>query len=98
MNLSGKARSFLRSKGHKLDPLLQVGKDGLSESTVEKAEELLTDHELIKIRVLDNNQLSAREAADGLAAELGAEVIQVIGNVALLYRENPEISAFNLPD
>ncbi|MBF8435975.1 YhbY family RNA-binding protein [Halanaerobiaceae bacterium Z-7014] len=97
MELTGKDRSYLRAEGHGMDPLLQIGKDGLSESTIEKTEELLTDHELIKIRVLDNNQLSARESAHKLADETDSSVVQVIGHVALLYRENPEISGYNIP-
>ncbi len=97
MKLTGKDRSYLRAEGHGMDPLLQIGKDGLSESTIDKTEELLTDHELIKIRVLDNNQLSAKESAHKLAELTDSNVVQVIGNVALLYRENPEISGYNLP-
>ncbi|MFN2362807.1 MAG: YhbY family RNA-binding protein [Halarsenatibacteraceae bacterium] len=97
MKLTGKDRSYLRAEGHGMDPLLQVGKDGLSESTIDKTEELLTDHELIKLRVLDNNQLSAKESANKLAELTESSVVQVIGNVALLYRENPEISGYNIP-
>ncbi|MGM0413622.1 MAG: YhbY family RNA-binding protein [Bacillota bacterium] len=97
MKLTGKDRSYLRAEGHGMDPLLQIGKDGLSESTIDKTEELLTDHELIKLRVLDNNQLSAKESANKLAELTESSVVQVIGNVALLYRENPEISGYNIP-
>jgi len=97
MKLTGKDRSYLRAEGHGMDPLLQIGKDGLSESTIDKTEELLTDHELIKLRVLDNNQLSAKESANKLAELTESRVVQVIGNVALLYRENPEISGYNIP-
>lgn len=97
MKLTGKDRSYLRAEGHGMDPLLQIGKDGLSESTIDKTEELLTDHELIKLRVLDNNQLSAKESANKLAELTDSSVVQVIGNVALLYRENPEISGYNIP-
>ena len=97
MKLTGKDRSYLRAEGHGMDPLLQIGKDGLSESTIDKTEELLTDHELIKLRVLDNNQLSAKESAYKLAELTDANVVQVIGHVALLYRENHEISEYNIP-
>ena len=97
MKLTGKDRSYLRAEGHGMDPLLQIGKDGLSESTIDKTEELLTDHELIKLRVLDNNQLSAKESAYKLAELTDSNVVQVIGHVALLYRENPEISEYNIP-
>jgi len=96
--LSGKQRSYLRSKGNQMKPVIQVGKDGISSSLVEQVNETIEARELIKVRILNNSLYTAKEAAQELAKECGAEVVQVIGNVCLIYRRNDEDSKYNLPN
>ena len=95
--LSGKQRSFLRGKGNDLDPVIHIGKNGMSEALQEQTDKALDDHELIKVRVLENSLHGIRQAAEDMAEKMDAEVVQVIGNVFLLYRQNEEEPVYNLP-
>lgn len=70
------------------DTILQVGKDGISRNVIRQADDALTARELIKLRVLDGAPLSARQAADSLAGEVSADVVQVIGTRFVLFRRN----------
>ncbi|AZR73273.1 RNA-binding protein [Anoxybacter fermentans] len=95
--LNSKQRAFLRGKANTMEPILQVGKGGISENVIQQADEALKARELIKGKVLKNSLLSAREAADQLAEACGAEVVQVIGNKFVLYRQNREEPIYILP-
>lgn len=98
MDLNSNQRSYLTKHSHDLDPVVHVGKNGINSGVLEQAEQTLDDHELIKIRINDNAPINARECAEELAEETGAAVVQVIGSVAILYRENPEIDGYSLPE
>ena len=88
MNLSDSQKKFLRGLGHQLKPLIMVGDAGLSESLLAEYESTLDHHELIKVRV----RVGDRNARDAIIRELcdagSAQLVQRIGNVALLYRPN----------
>jgi RNA-binding protein len=96
MTLTGKQRRRLRALGHALDPVVQVGKDGLSEAFVAAVDQALIDHELIKVRILDTTELPRHEVADALAAKTGSDVAQVLGNTFLLYRRREERPSIEL--
>lgn len=94
MPLTGKQRRHLRALGHALNPIAQIGKEGLSEAFVSGVDRALDDHELVKVRVLDTAGVDRHEVADHLAAATRSDVAQVLGNTILLYRprqEDPEI-------
>jgi RNA-binding protein len=97
MPLSGKQRRHLRALGHALSPVAHIGKDGLSEPFVAAVDQALTDHELIKVKLLETAALDRHEAADTLASRTDSEVAQVLGNTILLYRARPEDPAISLP-
>ena len=88
--LTGKQRHHLRGLGHALNPIVQVGKGGLDDGLIKAVDQALSDHELIKIRVGDTAELDRHAAAEEIAVQTRSEVAQVIGNVVLLYRANPE--------
>lgn len=88
--LTSKQRSTLRGIASKYETILQVGKGGISEALVQQVKDALRKRELIKMRVLDNCPLDAREAAEELAARTGSEVVQVIGNRFVLFLRNPK--------
>ena len=87
MALTKKQVKQLRGLATKLNPLIQVGKNDLSENAV-KQDETIEKRELIKCSVLDGSGLTAKEAGEGLAEQLGAELVQVIGNRFVLYRRS----------
>jgi RNA-binding protein len=96
MPLSIAEKKRLRAIGHHLKPVVLIGGDGLTEGVVAEINRALEDHELIKVKIHGED----REAKQALIAELpastGAEVIQTVGKIALLYRParkpNPRLS------
>jgi len=95
--LTGKQRSYLRGKANSLDPYVHIGKEGLNESVYEKIDEVLDDHELVKIRILDNSLEDINEVVNDVCEQLGAERVQVIGNVFIIFRRNMKEPKYNLP-
>jgi RNA-binding protein len=92
--LTGKQRRHLRALGHELKPIVQVGKGGIDDGVVKAIDQALADHELIKVKVAC---LDRHEAADELAAQTHSEVAQVLGNIVLLYRPDPDEPQIKLP-
>ena len=86
--LNSKQRAFLRSKANSEEPVLHLGKGGLSEPLLRQAEDALAARELIKGKVLETAPFSSREAAEQVAQAVCAEVVQVIGTKFVLYRES----------
>ena len=86
--LTSKQRAKLRAMGTSLDTIFQIGKSGISEETVKQISNALEARELIKARVLENSEYSAREAADVLAEAIGADVVAVTGTRFVLYKES----------
>ena len=86
--LTSKQRAYLRSLANSLDPIFQVGKGGISEEMCTQIGNALEARELIKARVLDNSGYTAREAADVIAEQIGADVVAVLGLKFVLYKES----------
>lgn len=88
--MTGKERAGWRAKAQQLDPIVHIGKEGITPNVVQQVEDALTARELIKGSVQQNSDITAREACDELAAKTGAEPISVVGRRFVLYRYNPE--------
>ncbi len=86
--LTSKQRAQLRALANPIDTVLMVGKSGFSEQLYKTADEAITARELIKGKVLENCEYTAREAADTIAEAIDADVVQVIGSKFILYRRN----------
>lgn len=95
--LNSKQRAFLRSKANSEEPVLHLGKGGLSEPLLRQAEDALAARELIKGKVLETAPFSSREAAEQVAQAVCAEVVQVIGRTFVLYRRNQKEPKIQLP-
>lgn len=95
--LTGKQRRHLRALGHHLDPVLQVGQDGVSDAVVSQADAQLDAHELIKVKIGESSPQDRHEAADMLAARTQAQVAQVLGRTVLLYRQRKDKPQIVLP-
>jgi len=96
--LTGKQRSYLRGLANQLNPLLQIGKDGINESFLEQLDKTLEDHELVKINVLNNNYLKPKDAADEILEPMNADFVQAIGKKLVIYRPNSEEPVIKLPE
>ncbi len=94
--LTGKQRSYLKSLANSIEPLMQIGKGGITENVLKQIDDALTARELIKIKILSNSMLEAKDAANEIAESLRAEYVQSIGNKFVLYRESKE-KIINLP-
>ena len=81
-------RAELRKIAQKLEPVMQVGKEGLSINVVNTADQALYARELIKVTVLESCESSTREVANELSKRCGADIVQVIGRKIVLYKEN----------
>jgi RNA-binding protein len=92
--LTSKQRARLRSMSNDMDTIMQVGKDGVNENMIKTVSDALEARELIKMRALENSGMTSREAAEELAAAVGADVVSVVGTRFVLYRrseKNPKI-------
>jgi RNA-binding protein len=97
MALTGKQRQFLRGLAHALEPVVRVGRAGASASVIEETKRSLNAHELIKVRI-DNDDSSQRKAlAEELAKACDAQVAGTIGKLAILYRPREEDPEIELP-
>lgn len=95
--LTGKQKRFLRSKANRLQPLIQIGKNGLTASVIAQIEEALEAKELIKLTILQNCEEDKKDIAAALAEREGIEVAQIIGSIILLYKESVEKKQIELP-
>lgn len=90
-------KKHLRGLGHRLKPVLLIGEAGLSEGVRTEFEQTLEHHELIKIKVRVGDRDERDRLIEDLCTTGGAELVQRIGNTALLFRRNPEQSKIVLP-
>lgn len=96
--LTGKQKRFLRSEAHHLKAIFQVGKDGVTDNMVEQLKDVLEKRELIKIHVLQNCLEDKEVVAEQLVAGTGAELVQIIGNQIVLYKQSTENPSIVLPE
>ena len=90
--MTGKERAKFRAAANGLEPVFQIGKGGVSDALIAQVEAALDARELIKVKaLLETIPQPPKEMAQQIAARTQAEVIQVIGGVIVLYRENPEL-------
>jgi len=87
---SSPLRKTLRGAGHHLSPVVQVGKEGVTDAVLRQLDEQLGAHELVKVRIGTESPEDRFEAADRLGAEAGAQVVQILGRTVLVYRKHPE--------
>ena len=89
--LSPAERQKLKGRAHKLDPVVIIGADGLSAAVISEIDRALESHELIKVRV--NADRDERESMLAeICAKTGAQPVQHIGKIFVLFRENTELS------
>lgn len=85
--MTTKQRAALRAMANTLDVVLYIGKEGIGDNLSKQAWDALEARELIKVSVLKNAPLTAREACEELCARVHAEPIQVIGSRFVIYRK-----------
>ncbi|MBE6543147.1 MAG: ribosome assembly RNA-binding protein YhbY [Ruminococcaceae bacterium] len=98
MELSSKQRAWLRSQAQTLDTIFQVGKGGVNENMLKQIEDALEARELIKCKTLDNCEYSTKEAGEGIAAAVDAELVQVIGSKFVLFKISSTNRKYNVSE
>ncbi|AIY83115.1 RNA-binding protein [Clostridium baratii] len=95
--LIGKQRAYLRGLANDMQPIFQIGKNGIEASFLNQVKEALEKRELIKIKVLENSGLEAREASDYICNELKCEGVQAIGSKIVLYKRSSKKPKIEIP-
>lgn len=86
--MTSKERAYFRSMANTLQPIFQIGKNGVSDNTIKQLDDALQARELIKITILETAGENAKSLVQEVASRLGAEVIQVIGSKFVIYRKS----------
>ncbi|OQX09403.1 MAG: hypothetical protein BWK76_22240 [Desulfobulbaceae bacterium A2] len=84
--ITGREIRELRARGHHLDPVLIIGREGINSMVLHALDDALEARELIKVKLGPNCSLDKQGAAQTLAEESGAALVQVLGRTILLYR------------
>ncbi|WP_136797857.1 ribosome assembly RNA-binding protein YhbY [Desulfosediminicola ganghwensis] len=88
--LTSRQKKYLKSLAHDLPALVQVGKEGLSESLIEAADVELERRELIKVKLGKNSGVEKDLGGEQLAKATDSYLVQIIGKTLILYRANPK--------
>jgi RNA-binding protein len=87
--LKGSQRKYLRSLAHQFKPLVIIGRNGINEQVIGAVDLALKDHELIKIKFGEFKE-AKKEVSAEIAQATKSEVVGIIGNIAIFYRQHPE--------
>lgn len=87
MTLSNTEKKHLRRIGHGLNPVVTIAGKGLSENVLAELDRALHDHELIKVKLATGDRRRKKTLCDDLCEASGAQLVQMIGHMALLYRK-----------
>lgn len=86
--ITAKQRASLRSLANTIDPVMQIGKEGLSENSITQINGLFDSKELFKINVLKNCDETPRELATKIQSITNCEIVQCIGSKIVLYKKS----------
>ena len=86
--LSIHERKRLRQIGHVLNPVVMIGGQGLTDAVIEETLRALNDHELIKVKVAGEDREARTAVIDAIVEATGAEAVQKIGKIVLLYKSS----------
>lgn len=86
--LSSKNIKQLKKESHDLNPIFQVGKNGVTDNFIEQINDVLEKRELIKISVLQNCLEDKDDIAQAVSEATGSNIVSIIGNTIILYRES----------
>lgn len=95
--LTGKAARYLRGLGHHLEPVVHIGKEGLTDGVVDATRDALFTHELVKVKLLAEAPVDRKAVGEELAERAGAALAQTLGRTLLLYKRHPHKPTIVLP-
>ncbi len=95
--LSNSQIKFLRTLAHHRNPMLWIGASGVTESVVAELDVTLNTHELVKVKMLNDDREQRKLIVDAIVSASGATKIQTIGKMVILYRPNLQTPKIALP-
>jgi RNA-binding protein len=87
--LKGSQRKYLRGVAHGFKPLVQIGKEGLSEGVIHAIDDALEAHELIKVKIAAERDERA-QFVPAIEERAGCECVGTVGRMAILFRQHPD--------
>ena len=95
--IGGAQKRYLRGEGHRLKPLVFIGRGGITDGVIDAVKDALDRHELIKVSVPPDGSSNRNEMGRILSTMTGSHVAQTIGRIVLLFRQKGTESQFKLP-
>ena len=95
--ITSKQRAYLRSLAQNLEPIFQIGKNGINDNQVEQIVNALEARELIKINLLNSTPDDKHSIANELAEKTNSDVVQIIGKKITLYKRSTKTPKIELP-
>jgi len=92
--ITSKQRSYLRRLANDIPAIFQIGKGGINENMIKQIKEALAARELVKINVLKNAEADVRSICEEIARDTESDIVQVIGNKFILYKESEKKICF----
>jgi len=97
MPLSTSQKRYLRGFAHDLKPVILVGQKGVTSALLAEFDGALDHHELVKVKLADDDRESRAASIESIRAHSGAELVQAIGKVACFFKRNPDRNQYPLP-
>ncbi|HTN93374.1 MAG TPA: YhbY family RNA-binding protein [Gallionella sp.] len=91
LSLTASERLTLQGRAHALNPLVMIGNAGLTEAVLKEISQTLKTHELVKIRVTNDDRALRATMLETICSQLDAAPVQHIGKILVVYKPNPEI-------
>lgn len=95
--ITSKQRAYLRGLAQKLEPIFQIGKNGVNENQLKQISDTLEARELIKINLLSSTPDDKHSIANEIASKTNSDVVQIIGNKITLYKKSEKEPKIELP-
>ena len=95
--MTSKQRAYLRALSNQISPIFQVGKNGLNDNLIKQIDDALEARELIKFKILETAPEDNYSLAQTIANSTNSNLVQILGNIATLYRKKKKNSKIELP-
>lgn len=95
--MTSKQRAYLRGLANTIDPIFQIGKNGLSENLIKQLNDALEARELIKITVLETAPENVKDLGNEISEKTNSVFVQSVGNKITLFRKREKNSKIDLP-
>ena len=88
--LSNNQKKYLRGIAHGLNPMIMIGANGITENLMTELESTLEHHELLKIKIANDDREERKAFIQQIVDETGSLLVQTIGKICVIYRQNEE--------